>query len=509
MLDRQGSSGRWRCLGGNVTEDAGAAPKQLPGIANNTFYSKKFHIPHPDVLRIAFAQSIGSRANPFDMAKDSPPVSPIRPEESVTTREEMNFDDEQETGTISPQGHETPTKPPAKAPSPRPRVSFQDGHEEIPPTKPPRPMSPMQQAENTLIEAFPTIDTKVVKAVLHASGGKVEPAFNALLGMSDPDFKPEEHTPAPAQPPRPALRNPMSQVEADEMYARQLAEQYNRGGQRSQTRYNQREPGTRRPNQQRFDGDDDRERSFFDDELPEIGRNIQQGFMETQKTVTNWINNFKKKIDGEDEDEDLYSSSQAGSRQSTGMGRQNFGPSQSEQLRGIRRSAEQQRRSTEAQRYDADPREFDDGEFERLELRDDEAPPPQPPRTSSRKTANPDLFKPQPKPPQSGPVDEVDAAERKQAGNAADSDKAAKWKPLTSVAPNPEDDNDPFSLGDDEEDKDKTDDLRKEDSERLKEAARNSVSGASGDPARKPSESETTASGRNKEAEELLSGKKA
>jgi hypothetical protein len=42
-------------------------------------------------------------------------------------------------------------------------------------------MDPQQQAETTLIEAFPDIDAKVVKAVLLASGGKVEPAFNALL----------------------------------------------------------------------------------------------------------------------------------------------------------------------------------------------------------------------------------------------------------------------------------------------------------------------------------------
>lgn len=50
------------------------------------------------------------------------------------------------------------------------------------PAKPPRPLSPQQQAENTLKEAFPSIDTAVVKAVLMASGGRVEPAFNALLG---------------------------------------------------------------------------------------------------------------------------------------------------------------------------------------------------------------------------------------------------------------------------------------------------------------------------------------
>lgn len=307
------------------------------------------------------------------------PVSPLKSDEELaTTREEMNFDDEQESGTISPQGHETPTKLASKALSPRPKVSFQDGHEEIPPTKPPRPLSPLQQAEHTLIEAFPTIETKVVKAVLIASNGKVEPAFNALLAMSDPDFTPEE--PAPPPPPRPTSRAPANQLEADELYARQLADQYNSSGQRSQTRYNQRE--RRGPNQQHAASDDgERERSFFDDELPEIGRNIQQGFMETQKRVNSWINTFKKKIDGDDDDdeddgeEDLYSSSsKANTRQNTGFsGRQNFGSSQSEQLHAIRKSAERQRRSTEAQRYDADPREFDEGEFERLELRDDEA----------------------------------------------------------------------------------------------------------------------------------------
>ena len=53
---------------------------------------------------------------------------------------------------------------------------------ELPPQKPPRPLSPQQQAESTLKEAFPSIDAAVVKAVLIASGGRVEPAFNALLG---------------------------------------------------------------------------------------------------------------------------------------------------------------------------------------------------------------------------------------------------------------------------------------------------------------------------------------
>ena len=215
-------------------------------------------------------------------------------------------------------------------------------------------------------------------------GGKVEPAFNALLAMTDPDFNPEEA--APPQPPRPAQRQqqqqqsqqqprqPRNQLEADEMYARQLAEHFNSQGPDQgagqQTRYNQRE--RQGPNQQRprYD-EEDREHSFFDDDLPEIGRNIQRGFAETQKQVNSWITTFKKRIDGDDEDEDLYSGSSSSNARPA---RQNFGPSQTEQMYGIRKSAEHApRRSVEQQRYDSDPHVLDDSEFSRLELRDDEA----------------------------------------------------------------------------------------------------------------------------------------
>jgi len=73
------------------------------------------------------------------------------------------------------------------------------------PEMPPRPLSPMQQAKVTLKEAFPSIDDSIIEAVLIASGGKIEPAFNALLGkkgsrclslpcflaMTDPSYKPD------------------------------------------------------------------------------------------------------------------------------------------------------------------------------------------------------------------------------------------------------------------------------------------------------------------------------
>jgi len=126
--------------------------------------------------------------------------------------------------------------------------------------------------------------------------------------------------------------------------------------------------------------------------------------------------------------------------------------------------------------------------------------------------ANPDLFKATPTPPQSGPVDEVDAAERtisrQKSPNA--NGKAPKWQPLTSVAPQPEgDDNDPFSVGDDEEDKEaKGKDVREADSARLKEAARNSISGGeSGEPAKALQEREIgSTSTKDKDAEALLTG---
>lgn len=63
-----------------------------------------------------------------------------------------------------------------------PATSRQATVEDEAPAKPPRPLSSQEQAENTLKEAFPSIDAAVVKAVLMASGGRVEPAFNALLG---------------------------------------------------------------------------------------------------------------------------------------------------------------------------------------------------------------------------------------------------------------------------------------------------------------------------------------
>lgn len=113
------------------------------------------------------------------------------------------------------------------------------------------------------------------------------------------------------------------------------------------------------------------------------------------------------------------------------------------------------------------------GDFDQLELRDDEdVPPPKP----ARPQANPNLFKPTPQPPQSGPVDEVDALYEKPIGNRRASPSAAKtskkWQPLTSVQPDPDaEENDPFAVGDSDEEEKKKTDIRAEDTERLKRSA--------------------------------------
>ncbi|GIK02701.1 ubiquitin-binding protein cue5 [Aspergillus viridinutans] len=354
--------------------------------------------------------------------------------ESPTTARPLDFDDEpQESGVTTAPLQQTGT--------------------EAAPPKPPRPVSPRQQAENTLKEAFPTIEASVVRAVLVASNWDVERAFHALLGMTDPNAQQEEI--APPKPPRPSATQ--RQLEADELYARQLAEHYNRRA--PQTRWDEsRHDRARRGSDQ----SEERDYSFFDDDLPVIRENIRKGFLETQSKVNSWVQNLKKRIDGEDVDE--------------GPSSQRYGEGQG--YSRPRRSGDMGRRSGDRERYDADPQLLSD-DFSALELRDSEglpgpvnptlsaaianfaaAPPPQPPR---RPLANPNLYKSASPSPdrrkvsfQEGPPSEIgylydtsDPAKRTSTGG-----KSSKWQPLATVEPSPVAENDPFSLGDSEDERD-------------------------------------------------------
>lgn len=406
----------------------------------------------------------------YPKSVDSPLKSPTGAESPTTVRPlEMDDDDVQETGAL---GTDVPTQ--------LKHATVEDE----PPAKPPRPLNPQQQAENTLREAFPSIDAAVVKAVLRASGGRVEPAFNALLGMSDPDAV-REPTPPP-QPPRPQAQRvgstPQSQVEADEQYARQLAEHYGGGwGEGPRSSSGGAQPRRQQTNFRQAVSPEREERSFIDDDLPVIKENLRKGFLDTQRTVNGWITNLKKKIDGEDEDTPHQQGYQSGP---------------SNQYRS-RRSGEG-RQSGDYGRYDADPQILAD-DFAGIQMNPDGTPA----RRSTRPLANPDLFKPRPSVPknegrkvsfQGGPPEEIDlyrtsprigAAQE----NAAPAGKQSKWQPLSTVDPSPigHEENDPFSLGDSEDEKESKDrvggkEIKQDDAERLEEAAADAMSGNVGEP---------------------------
>ena len=160
--------------------------------------------------------------------------------------------------------------------------------------------------------------------------------------MTDPDAaKNEPETAAPPQPPRPqGQAAQMSQMEADELYARQLAQHYDNVG-AYEARTSSRDPNARpRQRPQQGSGEEEREHSFIDDDLPIIRDNLRQGFFETQKQVNGWIETFRKKIE-----ENFDESDQSGpSGQGQQPGRQS-GPG---------------RRSGDYHRYDADPQVLSD-----------------------------------------------------------------------------------------------------------------------------------------------------
>lgn len=180
------------------------------------------------------------------------------------------------------------------------------------------------------------------------------------IEMTDPDAvinEPEQEAAPPPQPPRPQGQTPMSQMEADELYARQLAEHFDNVG-AYENRTSNRGVNDGRPRaqqQQQGYNQDDREHSFLDDDLPVIRDNLRKGFLETQTKVNSWITTLKKKIDeGFDESEEGQQGQQNQQGQQSQQGRQGQYGQQS------RRPGDNSRRSGDYDRYDADPEVLSD-----------------------------------------------------------------------------------------------------------------------------------------------------
>ncbi|GMM53448.1 ubiquitin-binding protein [Maudiozyma humilis] len=184
--------------------------------------------------------------------------------------------------------------------------------------------------ENPLLkqlkEAFPSMEEKYIKAVMIASNGALDPAFNALLFLSDPDSGID--IPLPSKEPSPALntqsRRKLTQLEQDELLAKQLNDQYNnrskhrkgnatsrrgRGGEEDYSGepipfddpaerqlHNERVHDRRRRLQQEGEfnpetyQDDDSWGQFVERDLPEIKANVNQTIQETANNVRSWFN---------------------------------------------------------------------------------------------------------------------------------------------------------------------------------------------------------------------------
>lgn len=119
--------------------------------------------------------------------------------ESPTTARPLDLDDDegQESGVVNDsqgagagnaggtpkEGNDGGNDAPADAAPPAaPAASTNPDASEAPPPPPPRPLTEAQKNELILKEAFPSVEIGVIKAVLRASRGQVEPAFHALLG---------------------------------------------------------------------------------------------------------------------------------------------------------------------------------------------------------------------------------------------------------------------------------------------------------------------------------------
>ncbi|PKC13691.1 hypothetical protein RhiirA5_351298, partial [Rhizophagus irregularis] len=75
------------------------------------------------------------------------------------------------------------------------------------------------EAINTLKGMFPSVDPEVCEAVFEANQANLEQSINALLSMSDPNYKSEENIPAQTE----SGPNTSEQIKRDEELARSLA----------------------------------------------------------------------------------------------------------------------------------------------------------------------------------------------------------------------------------------------------------------------------------------------
>lgn len=147
------------------------------------------------------------------------------------------------------------------------------------------------EAINTLKGMFPDVDPEVCEAVFEVNQANLEQSINALLSMSDPNYKSEENIPVQTEP----EYNTREQIERDEELARSLAAEadrqfYAENPQYDEQRQQQRQQhGQQPPPQQQQSSFPD-----FSEELPIIKEKIVQAVDTTKKKAKEWYEKFKQ-----------------------------------------------------------------------------------------------------------------------------------------------------------------------------------------------------------------------
>jgi hypothetical protein len=177
----------------------------------------------------------------------------------------------------------------------KPAPIAKESKEDVPPPKPARPLTPRQEAVKALKEAFPTVEDKYITSHLIASSFNLEKAFNALLYLSDPDsVNLDELTADEPAPPSLPQRKELSQLEQDELLAKQLDEEYRNKAQRRVQR--QQDARRRRVEGAPLDEDEDEDvfTNFVEKDLPQIKEQFSKNIEETKNKFNTWVSGWKK-----------------------------------------------------------------------------------------------------------------------------------------------------------------------------------------------------------------------
>ncbi|GES89753.1 CUE domain protein, putative [Rhizophagus clarus] len=143
------------------------------------------------------------------------------------------------------------------------------------------------EALSTLKGMFPDVDPEVCEAVFEANQANLEQSINALLSMSDPNYKSEETIPVQTE----SGYNSREQIRRDEELARSLAAEADRQFYAENPQYDAQQQRQRQqsPPQQQQSAFPD-----FSEELPIIKEKVVQAFDTTKKKAKEWYDKIKQ-----------------------------------------------------------------------------------------------------------------------------------------------------------------------------------------------------------------------